>query len=111
MGVLVGLQSTYHALLSCPGYHQIAALDLPERVSHLRQPEVRARLVAELAAQPVHTFNQLDKLFPLGEFPDYEPSPDASVAADSRPAGDQTPTRPSTTPCWPEMAPNCSMCR
>ncbi len=83
VGVLVGLQSTYHALLSCPGYRQIAALDLPERVARLRQPEVRERLVAELAAQPVHTFNQLDKLFPLGEFPDYEPSPDASVAADA----------------------------
>ena len=83
VGVLVGLQSTYHALLSCPGYHQFAALDLSERVSRLREPEVRARLVAELAAQPVHTFNQLDKLFPLGEFPDYEPSPDASVAAEA----------------------------
>ncbi len=83
VGVLVGLQSTYHALLSCPSYHQIAALDHAERVARLREPEVRARLVAELAAQPVHTFNQLDKLFPLGEFPDYEPSPDASVAADA----------------------------
>ncbi len=83
VGVLVGLQSTYHALLSCPGYRQIATLELAERVARLRQPEVRERLVAELAAQPVHTFNQLDKLFPLGEFPDYEPSPDASVAADA----------------------------
>ena len=83
VGVLVGLQSTYHALLSCPGYRQIATLELAERVARLRQPEVRERLVVELAAQPVHTFNQLDKLFPLGEFPDYEPSPDASVAADA----------------------------
>ncbi|WP_419924563.1 N-acyl-D-amino-acid deacylase family protein [Candidatus Poriferisocius sp.] len=83
VGVLVGLQSTYHALLPCPSYHPIAALDLDERVARLRQPEVRERLVAELAAQPVHTFNRLDKLFPLGQFPDYEPSPDASVAADA----------------------------
>ena len=83
VGVLVGLQSTYHALLSCPSYRQLTALDLPERVARLRLPEVRERLVAELAAQPVHTFNQLDKLFPMGEFPDYEPSPDASVAADA----------------------------
>ena len=83
VGVLVGLQSTYHALLSCPSYHPIAALGLAERVARLREPEVRARLVAELAAQPAHTFNQLDKLFPLGEIPDYEPSPDASVAADA----------------------------
>ena len=81
VGVLVGLQSTYHALLTCPGYQQIAALDLPERVARLRVPETRARIVAELAAQPVNTFNRLDKLFPLGEVPDYEPSPDTSVAA------------------------------
>ena len=83
VGVLVGLQSTYHALLSCPGYHQFAALDLSERVARLREPDVRSRLVAELAAQPLHTFNRLDKLFPLGETPDYEPSPDVSVAADA----------------------------
>ena len=38
-------------------------------------------MVAELAAPPIHTFNRLEKLFPLGETPDYEPSPEASVAA------------------------------
>jgi len=83
IGVLVGLQSTYHALLSCPSYRQIATLELDERMALLRDPEMRTRLVTELAAQPIHTFNQLDKLFPLGEIPDYEPSPDASVAADA----------------------------
>ena len=83
VGVLVGLQSTYHALLSCPSYHPIAALKLDERVARLREPEMRALLVSELAAQPLHTFNQLDKLFPLGEIPDYEPSPEASVASDA----------------------------
>ena len=83
VGVLVGLQSTYHALLSCPSYHPFASLDLPERVHRLRDPEVRARLVAELAAQPSHTFNRLDNLFPLGDSPDYEPSPERSVSADA----------------------------
>ena len=83
VGVLVGLQSTYHALLSCPSYRQIASLDLDERVAQLREPEMRALLVSELAAQPLHTFNQLEKLFPLGEIPDYEPSPETSVAADA----------------------------
>ena len=83
IGVLVGLQSTYHALLSCPSYRQIATLELDERMALLRKPEMRAQLVSELAAQPLHTFNQLDKLFPLGETPDYEPSPGASVAADA----------------------------
>ncbi len=83
VGVLVGLQSTYHALLSCPSYGPIAALELDERVARLREPDMRALLVSELAAQPLHTFNQLDKLFPLGETPDYEPSPEASVAADA----------------------------
>ena len=83
IGVLVGLQSTYHALLSCPSYRQIAHLDFVERVARLREPELRDLLVSELAAQPVHTFNRVDNLFPLGEIPDYEPSPEASVAADA----------------------------
>lgn len=83
IGVLVGLQSTYHALLSCPSYRQIATLDLPERVARLREPEMRTLLVSELAAQPLHTFNRVDNLFPLGEVPDYEPSPETSVAADA----------------------------
>lgn len=83
VGVLVGLQSTYHALLACPSYQQVAALDLPTRVARLRDCELRARIVAELAAQPVNTFNRLDNLFPLGKSPDYEPSPETSVAADA----------------------------
>ena len=83
IGVLVGLQSTYHALLSCPSYREIASLDLTERVARLREPEMRTLLVSELAAQPLHTFNRVDNLFPLGDVPDYEPPPEASVAADA----------------------------
>ena len=79
-------------------------------MARLREPEVRARLVAEMAAQPLQTFNRLDKLFPLGETPDYEPSPEASVAADAARRGID-PHEALYDALLAATAPSCSMSR
>src|SRR5262249_14189680 len=56
-----------------------------ERVARMRDPEVRARILAELPSvnDRVTRFlvTNFSKYFPLGDPPDYEPSADASVAA------------------------------
>ncbi len=81
---LFGWESTIHPFVTHRAYRAIADLPLPERVARLRNPEVRETILSEEVsvggfAQMVLTSFQ--KLFPLGDPPDYEPSPDTSVAA------------------------------
>ena len=53
----------------------------------MREPEVKARIVAEAIAQrddargPGRILGRFDRMFELGDPPDYEPPPEASVAA------------------------------
>jgi N-acyl-D-aspartate/D-glutamate deacylase len=90
-GLLLGLQSTFHPFMAHPAYQEVAALPLPERVAALRDPERRRRVLTEPAAHgnPVAQFiaASFHKLFPLGDPPDYEPSPECSVAAMARREG------------------------
>ena len=88
-GMLVGHQSRANPFAARPSYQAIAHLALGERVARLRDPELRRRILAERpagAAAPgtlaanLHS-SMYEKLFPLGEPPDYEPGPDESVAA------------------------------
>jgi N-acyl-D-aspartate/D-glutamate deacylase len=82
--VMVGFQSNYHPFAGRQAYKAIADLPLAERVARLRTPEVREAILSEnlpvsgLEALLLGSFN---KVFPLGDPPDYEPSPDQSVAA------------------------------
>ena len=85
-GMLYGLQSSLHPFISHPTYvAELAALPLAERVARLRQPEVRARLLAEepTIAHPIARMliSNWPSIFPLGDPPDYEPTADTSVAA------------------------------
>jgi N-acyl-D-aspartate/D-glutamate deacylase len=90
--LLLGLQSSMHPFITCPTYRrELADLDLDERVERMRDPEMRATLIAEHAdrtrgmsgmiAQSFH------KMFPLGDPPDYEPQPETSVLGRSLEAG------------------------
>ncbi len=84
-GMLFGLQSSLHPFSTHPTYRTIADLPLAERVARLRDPEVRAALVAEepFTKNPIARglMQRWDQMFPLGDPPDYEPPASASVAA------------------------------
>jgi N-acyl-D-aspartate/D-glutamate deacylase len=92
-GVLMGHQSRLNPLRYRPSYRAIADLPLAQRVAALRDPALKARILAEPADRsgPV----ALDQggrrafanLFPLGDTLDYEPGPEASVAAMAERAG------------------------
>ena len=82
--LLLGHQ-TFHPFTYKPSYKAIADLPLPERMEQLRRPDVRARILRE---QPVDEdpmmfliHNGLEKIYPLGDPPNYEPAPEASVSA------------------------------
>ena len=91
-GMLFGLQSSFHPFFFHPTYaRELAALPLAERVARLRQPEIRARILAEELQHesPIVRIlaSNFSQMFPLGEDPDYEPAPERSVTAIAARAG------------------------
>lgn len=85
VGVLFGLDLSYHPFSLCPSYRPIAQLPLAEKVERLRDPEFRSRLISEEPEDPNPFFVQIvkavDPLFALGSPPDYHQSPDQTIAA------------------------------
>jgi N-acyl-D-aspartate/D-glutamate deacylase len=82
--VLVGFESNYHPFIGHRAYRAVADLPLDDRLARLRDPEVRAAILAEEpnATGPVaFLFANFHKLFPLGDPPEYEPAPETSVGA------------------------------
>ena len=85
VGVLLGLELTLHPFSAHPSYREISKRPLAERVALLSEPEFQARLLSEvsraqrgLLAQIAHSWGQI---FPMGVEPDYEPTPERSIAA------------------------------
>jgi N-acyl-D-amino-acid deacylase len=90
-GMLIGFQTEYHPFAEKQAYKEIAHLPLDERVAELRKPERRKAILEEKVeyTDPMQAFvyGSLNKLFPMGEPPNYEPTPDESVAAMAERAG------------------------
>ncbi len=82
-GVLLGLQ-TNNAFVGRPSYNALSHLPLPERVAQLRRPDVKAQILSEKVnydnqfAEYMGT--QLQRIYVLGNPPDYEPGPEQNVA-------------------------------
>jgi N-acyl-D-aspartate/D-glutamate deacylase len=88
IGVLLGLEATFHPFMGFPSYKAIAHLPLAERVARMRDPALRARMLTEKSDKvsgdgtPIPPLadvflQKLDmvgmRLFKIGERPDYEP--------------------------------------
>ncbi len=85
IGVLQGLTATLNPLVLCPSFQEVARLPLAEQVVALRDPERRARIVAEHGARQIDGLlaeitRGFHKMFPMGDPVDYEPPASASVA-------------------------------
>jgi N-acyl-D-aspartate/D-glutamate deacylase len=102
IGVLLGLDATFHPFMGFPSYKAIAQLPLAERVLRMREPGFRERLLDEkherlagdgsaippLADLLLARIDQLAmRMFVLGEQPDYEPPFSSSIGARARAAG------------------------
>jgi N-acyl-D-aspartate/D-glutamate deacylase len=83
VGVMLGFEISQNPFIGRPSWAEVAALPFPEKLARLRDPAFRARLIGETTADPglAHRLNTWEKIFPLGDRPDYEPAPEASVAA------------------------------
>ncbi len=88
VSLLIGL-STFCPVMFCPTWSEVALLGRDAQLAELRRPEVKARFVAEMAelGEPITTFMSPERMFPLGDPPEYEPGPEASVAGLARRAG------------------------
>jgi N-acyl-D-amino-acid deacylase len=84
LNLLIGLQ-TFHPFSFKPAYQAIVDLPLAERVARMHDPEVRAAIVDGKPADedPLLQFvgASLDRIYPMGEPPEYEPTADQSIEA------------------------------
>lgn len=83
VGVILGLQSSYHPFLTLPAFRTIADRPVAEQARALLDPSLRERLLAEAAAsdgggrrRPLADYA---RLYPLDDTPDYEPPPERSI--------------------------------
>lgn len=87
IGVLLGLTATLNPFMACPAYRKLADLPLAERVRQLRNPEVQKQLLSEKAegGQGLQkVIANWDKIWVLGDPPDYEPAREDSLGARAR---------------------------
>jgi N-acyl-D-aspartate/D-glutamate deacylase len=102
IGVMVGLDCTFHPFMGFPSYKRIAHLPLEERVRVMREPAFKQRLLGEKSeplagdGSPIPPLADrflaapelaARKLFALGEEPDYEQPPERSLYARAMAAG------------------------
>jgi len=108
VGSMKGFEVIMCPFSFCPTYQSLEHLPFAEKVAALRQPAVRGRIISEFAvpieqrkaeidrafaSRTVDLRNAarrtvaLDGLYPLGDPPDYEPTPDRSVKALAARAG------------------------
>jgi N-acyl-D-aspartate/D-glutamate deacylase len=90
VGLLLGLELSRNPFQTHPSYRAIAHLPLHERVARLHQPEIRAAILSETATatdDPLFFKPNYDKMFLLGDPPDYEQSPERTLGAQARARG------------------------
>ena len=102
IGVLIGLDASFHPFMGFPGFKELAALPLAERAAALRDPARKAtilaqrseRLAGDGSAVPplvdllLARIEQISgRMFPLGATPDYEPDVSDSFYARARQRG------------------------
>jgi N-acyl-D-aspartate/D-glutamate deacylase len=81
--VMLGLELSQNPFMGRPSYKKIAHLAFAERLALLRQPELRARILGEAfeGSRRGQRVERWDRMYPLGDPPDYEPAPEHSIAA------------------------------
>lgn len=85
VGILFGFELTLNPFSRHPSYLEIAGLPLAERVARLRDPAFRTQLLSEGASAAAgfaaNMTSNWKVMFLMGEQPDYEQTPDRTIAA------------------------------
>jgi N-acyl-D-aspartate/D-glutamate deacylase len=82
-GIILGFEISQNPFLGRPSYDAIADLPFAEKIAALRQPELRAKILSEDTMDDGlrRRVRRWDRMFPMSDPPNYEPSPDDSIAA------------------------------
>jgi N-acyl-D-aspartate/D-glutamate deacylase len=94
IGMLLSYSLTLNPFVTTETYKKLAHLPLAARLAELRKPKIRAQIIGE-ATDPnpknlLATFaRDFDRIYPLNDPPNYEPLPEASIAAEARRRGIQ----------------------
>jgi len=85
IGFNLSLEASLHPFMTKPSYKPLANLPLDERVARMRDPDVRAAITGEVVRHKSDIMRtateRFDRMFRLGDPPEYEPAPEHSVAA------------------------------
>jgi N-acyl-D-aspartate/D-glutamate deacylase len=85
IGLLLGLQGTINPFIAHETFAEIKDKPLADKVRIMRDPSFRARMLAETEGKQTHPLARrvmaFDKIFPLGDPPNYEPPKETSLAA------------------------------
>jgi N-acyl-D-aspartate/D-glutamate deacylase len=87
VGLLLGFELSRNPFQTHPSYRAIAHLPLSERLTHLRQSEVRAAILGEAPTatdDPLFFRPNYDKMYLLGDPPDYEQPPENALGSRAR---------------------------
>jgi len=86
---LLGFELSENPFLGCASWQELASLDIDTRVAMLRDPNLRARLIAEPGrnSAQIKRLRDWERIFPFGDPPQYEPDPSTSVGAEARRRG------------------------
>jgi N-acyl-D-aspartate/D-glutamate deacylase len=89
-GLLLGLTTALNPFALREGFAGLSRLPPAEQLARLREPAVRARILAEEASPRLltllpplsrHIATRWEGMYVLGDPPDYEPAPERSIAA------------------------------
>jgi len=82
IGILLGLQCTLNPLLGNPVWRaEVSTLPVPEQARAMADPAVKERILAAAKAGGPGLLGGFDRMFELGDPPDYEPEASTSIAA------------------------------
>jgi len=90
VGVILGHATSMNPFTFRPSYRELDKLPAAERWARLRDPAVRARILAEAPSEREldrqgqfirFVATRWDRMFVMGDPPDYEPTADQSIAA------------------------------
>jgi len=92
LGVMLGHELTLNPFYTCASYVALAKLPFDDRIRALKTPELRTRILSE-ASDPDPTIvlgrfaRDFDRMFVLGDPPDYEQPLDRNISSRARRAG------------------------
>lgn len=89
-GFLMGLETSLNPFSYYQSFAELADLPLEMKVARMRDPEFRAKVLADepdMGKSLTGLANRYDKMFPLGDPPNYEPTRDESIAGRAKAKG------------------------